>query len=209
MSRPAATAAAIVLALAAATTVGAAAAKPDAHDRALAAELNAKVTTFGAIVGQTGENSLIKGELKNCAPFKTKDPAKAFAAAFALLPALMVRLVDDYKPQITDLVHTVEAMHPDSPLFRKWAAALGKSYSLVLEFDNHGGKIDLCHATTVILDKTSTAADYQRALGVDPVLVARLFQSTASQTVTTLDPEMRSFFVAAGLSAEHAKALTS
>jgi hypothetical protein len=206
---PAGYPAAIVLALAVATTAGAAAAKPDAHDRALAAQLNAKVTTFGAIVGQTGENSLIKSELKNCAPFKTKDPSKAFAAAFALLPGLMVRLVDDYKPQITDLVHTVEAMHPDSPLFRRWTAALGTSYSLVLEFDNHGQKIDLCRATTVILDQHSTAADYQRALGVNPALVAQLFQSTASATVTTLDQQMRSFFVAAGLSAKHATALTS
>jgi hypothetical protein len=209
MSRIATFAAAIGLALTVATTAGAAPAKPDAHDRALAAQLNAKVGTFGNVVAQTGENSLIKGELKNCAPFKTKDPAKGFAAAFALLPALMVRLVDDYKPQITNLVRTVEAMHPDSPLFRKWATALAKAYSLVLKFDNHGGKIDLCHATTVILDKKSTAADYQSALGVNPALVAQLFQSAASQTVTTLDAEMRSFFIAAGLSAKSATTLTS
>ena len=207
MSRVVPLAAGIVLALPAAA--GAASARPDAHDRALAAQLDAKVTTFGKVVAETGENSLIKGELKNCAPFKTKDPTKGFAAAFALLPALMVRLVDDYKPQITDLVQTVAAMHPDSPVFRKWATALGKSYSLVLKFDNHGAKIDLCHATTVILDKKSTAADYQRVLGVNPALVAELFQSPASQAVSTLDLQMRSFFVAAGLSAKHAKALTS
>ncbi len=201
--------AAALLALTAAGGALAVAARPDAHDRALAAQLNAKLATFAAVVAQSGENSLIKGELRNCAPFKTKDAGKAFAAAVALLPALMVRLVDDYKPQITELVQTVEALHPDSPLFRAWATALGKSYSLMLEFDNHGAKIDLCHATTVILDKRSTAADYRRALGINPLLVAELFQSAASQTVTTLDAKMRAFFLAAGLSASSAATLTS
>ena len=184
-------------------------ARPDAHDRTLAAQLNAKVATFGALVGQSGENALIKAELKHCAPFETKDPGKAFAAAFALLPALMVRLVDDYKPQLTELVQTVEAMHPDSPLFRRWAAALGRSYCARAQVRQSRDENRPLPATTVILDKTLTAADYRRALGIDPVLVAELFQSTSSQTVTTLDPQMRSFFLAAGLSAETAKTLTS
>ncbi|HUY71016.1 MAG TPA: hypothetical protein VMV08_02160 [Gaiellaceae bacterium] len=38
--------------------------------------LKAKVTTFEALVGQTGENSLIKRELRNCAPFESKTPPR-------------------------------------------------------------------------------------------------------------------------------------
>ena len=71
------------------------------------------------------------------------------------------------------------------------------------------GQIDLCRATAVIRDKASREADYRSALGVNPALVAQLFQSAASQTVTTLDPQMRSFFVAAGLSVKNATTLTS
>lgn len=196
----------LVLALA---TGAVAAATPDGHDRALAHRLDSKVSTFSTIVAQTGENSLIKGELKSCAPFQSKDPSKAFAAAFALLPALLVRLVDDYKPQMVDLVQTVSAMHPDAPVFREWLTALGKTYALILKLDNHGRKVDLCEATTVFLDKKSTAADYQRALGVSPILIGLVLQDTAGTTVSKLDPKMRAFFISAGISAKHAKTLTS
>ena len=180
--------------------------RPDARDRALAARLNAKVGTFSTVVAQTGENSLIKSELKDCAPFESKDPGKVFAAAFALIPALFVRVVDDYKPQLSDIVRTMTAMHPDSPLFRQWLAGQVKSYSLILEFDNHGRAIDLCQAVTVLLDKKSTAADFQRVLGVSPKLVAKAYSSGGD---TSLDPKMRAFLVAAGLSAKNAKTLTS
>ncbi|HEY4348823.1 MAG TPA: hypothetical protein VGM80_14660 [Gaiellaceae bacterium] len=199
----------VLCALALAAAAGAAAPKPDAHDRALAARLNAKVSTFANIVTQTGENALIKNELKDCAPFKSKDPGKAFAAAFALLPALLVRVVDDYKPQLTDITQTLAALHPDSPLFRKWASAVTQSYTLMLQFDNHGQKVDLCAAVTVFLAKSSTAADIQRVLGVDPKVVAKLFGSASSNTKSKLDPKMRAFFIAAGVPPKNAKTLTS
>ena len=95
------------------------------------------------------------------------------------------------------------------PTSRQWLAALGKSYTLILKLDNHGRKVDLCKATTVLLDKSSTAADYQQALGVDPVLVGLVLQDTSGTTVSKLDPKMRAFFASAGIPAKHAKTLTS
>jgi hypothetical protein len=207
MSRPISflVAGALGLALAA----GAFAAKPDAHDRALSAGLAAKVTVFANLVAQDNSNTIVNSELKDCAPFKSKDPGTAFGAAIVLIPALFVRLVDDYKPQLTELERTMHSMHPDSPVFARWTTAYDQNLKLILRFDNHGAKIDLCQATIVLLDKKSTASDVQRVLGIDPTLIAKIFQGKTSKSVTDLDPKMRTFFAQAGLSAKIAKTLTS
>ena len=187
------------------TAAAAAAAKPDAHDRALVAQLNDKVTTFRSIAAgtQNGGNSLEK-----CAQFKN-DPQQALGAVFVLIPVFLAEIVNDYGPQIRDLRDTVAAMHPHSPLFRRWLTAEGQTFSLLLQFDNHGKKVDLCQAAKVLLDKTSTDADIYRTIGIHTVLIGRLFGSTSSQTVNRLNPQMRAFFVAAGLKPADAKILTS
>jgi hypothetical protein len=200
--------AAVVLALLAAAAAFAATPKPDAHDRALARHLDAKVKTFRDIASQTGSSNDLKQSLNRC-PLLKKDPGQAFAALFALLPALMTQLVNDYGPQLRDLRGTMAGMHPHAKLFRSWLGAEGQSLALILRFDNHGKKIDLCEAATVMLDKKTTAADIQRTLGIDPTLIAALFQSPASAKLTKLDPPMRTFLVRAGLSKADAKALTS
>ena len=100
---------------------------------------------------------------------------------------------------------------PDSTLFRSWVGAEQKNLELILAFDNHGAKIDLCRAATVMLDKSSTADDVQKVLGIDPSLIARLFSSgssAAGASLTRLNPRMRTFFVAAGLSRKDAAILT-
>jgi hypothetical protein len=188
--------------------ISAASPKPDAHDRALAARLDAKVQTFKKIAAKTAGGSSLQQSLDQCA-FMKKDPGQAFAALFALLPALLTQLVNDFRPQLQDIHRTVRGMDPHSALFKKWATAEGQSFALILRFDNHGKKVDLCEAATVMLDKKSTADDVHQVLGIDPALVAQLFQSPASATLTKLNPQMRTFFVAAGLSPAHAKALTS
>jgi hypothetical protein len=60
-----------------------------------------------------------------------------------------------------------------------------------------------------MLDKKSTPADVQRVLGIDPSLIAVLFQSPAGAALAGLNPQMRAFFIAAGLSKADAKILTS
>ena len=80
-------------------------------------------------------------------------------------------------------------MHPHSALFRKWTAAEGQDLALILKFDNHGKKIDLCHAATVMLDKKTTAADIRRVIGIDPTLIALVFQSPVSKTLDEPEPE--------------------
>jgi hypothetical protein len=201
----------VVVAALAALTAGAtraAAPKPDAHDRALAKALDAKVKTFQKIVAQSGANDSFQRSLDKC-PVMKKDPSQEFAAAFALLPVVLIEIVNDYGPQLRDLRQTLLAMHPHSSLFSRWTTGVAGYFARILQFDNHGKKVDLCEAATVMLDKKSTAADLQRVLGIDPSLIAKLFQSPASSAPTKLATQMQRFFVAAGLSAKDAKTLTS
>ena len=197
---------ALALSLAAATPALAATSRPDAHDRALAAQLDAKVSTFRAIAGTTGGSET--KTLNGCAYLK-KHPNQAFAAAFALLPALLAELVNAYKPELVDLQATLAGMHPDSALFTQWLSALGEDFSVILSFDNHGKKIDLCRAAVVMLDKKSTAADIHRVLGLDPRVIVKLFTDPVSAKLSKLDPKMKTFFVRAGLPAKDAATLTS
>jgi hypothetical protein len=201
---------AVVAALAAlaAPAASPAAPKPDAHDRALAKALDVKVKTFRQIVAKSGSSDSFQKSLDNC-PAVKKDPSREFAAAVALLPVALIEIVSDYGPQLRDLRQTLLAMHPHSSLFRRWTASTAGYFDQILQFDNHGQKVDLCEAVTVLLDKKSTAADIHRVLGIDPSLIAKLFQHPASSAPTELAPRMQKFFVAAGLSAKDAKTLTS
>jgi hypothetical protein len=192
---------------AAAVVLASPAPAPDAHDRALATRLAAEVATFRALA--TPGSSSASPALKSCAALKGASADKEFAAAFAVTPVLLGELVHRFRPQFVTLRDTVGALHPDSPLFRRWIAALGESVALTLRFDTRGKKIDLCKAAAVILDKSSTAADWRRAVGFGPALFSRLFDSKAEATLTALNPKMRAFLVAAGLSPQSAKTLTS
>ena len=186
----------------------ASAAAPDAHDRALVRKLAAQANTFSALASKSNSND---DALKKCA-FLKQNPSQAFAAAIALLPALLIQVVSEFKPQFVKLRGVLAAMRPDSTLFAQWAGAEVKSLDLLLKFDNHGKKIDLCKAAEVMLSKTSTSKEIRAVLGIDPALIAKLFASGtsgASATLTKLNPKMRKFLVAAGLTSKQAKALTS
>ncbi len=190
-----------------ASAVGAAP-RPDGHDRALAARLDAEVTTFKQVVARSHGDSRLQSSLDPCA-FAKKDPSQAFAAAFALLPVLRIEVVNDYRPQLTALRDTLGGMRADSALFQQWLDAEKNDFALILEFDNHGKKIDVCKAASVLVDKNSSATYVQRALGIDPTLIAKAFSSPLSATLTKLNPKMRPFLIAAGLPRKHAAALTS
>ncbi len=140
---------------------------------------------------------------------KSAADKQAFTALFLLVPVFLAEVVNEYGPQIRDLQATIGAMHPHSPLFRQWLAAESQAVGLMLQFDNHGKKVDYCEAAKVLLAKGSTDADIYRVTGLHAVMLAKLFGSKASSTVTRLNPSMRAFFVAAGLSAAQAQALTS
>jgi hypothetical protein len=194
----------VIAALALAAAADAAPA-PTAHDRALAAQLNAKVSTFRSISSNTAPAD---NPLEKCAVFHG-DPKQALGALFVMIPVFLTQIVDEYGPQIRQLRETLRTMKPDSPLFRRWLAAEEGNISLLLQFDNHGKKVDLCTAVKVLLDKTSTDADVYRVTGIHIALIGRLFGSSQSQTLTKLNPQMRAFFLAAGISGADADALTS
>jgi hypothetical protein len=208
--RPLALAGLLCLALAPAATAAAAATpRPDAHDRAVAAQLGAKVETFQRLAnGASGDDDLGR-RLRNCPKIK-QDPSAAFGAVFALLPVLVIELVNRFKPQLQDLQRTLGRIRPHADVFERWRRADAANLATILRFDNGGKQIDLCHAVTVLLDEKATAQMYRDLLGIDPALVASLLQGTPAQKqLKTLNPRMRAFFVAAGLSPKTAKALTS
>jgi hypothetical protein len=198
------------LALVAAGTAAASSA-PDAHDRALVRQIDALATTFDRLPSQSQSQDLDK-VLANCSFAKGKDPSQAFAGAFVLLPALLIETVSQVRPQLVQARDLLASMRPDSPLFARWLAAEKKSITFLLQFDNGGKPIDMCKAAKVMLAKSSTPAQIQAVLGIDPRLIAKVFTgSMASSTdaITRLNPRMRTFFISAGLSRKHALALTS
>jgi hypothetical protein len=201
---------AALTALVAALTLSAAAAaeapKPDAHDRALAALLSAKVTTFRRLSAPNDHS--LQTSLDRC-PFIKKNPKDAFAAIFALVPVVLIEAVNEDGPQLRALRSSIGAMHPDSTLFAQWLSAVDNDLSLILEFDNGGKKIDLCDAATVLLDKKTNAAEIQRVLGIDPALLGKIFSSPVSSKLEKLNPRMRTFLIAAGVSRKNAATLTS
>jgi hypothetical protein len=199
--------AAVLAAALALTGVGASSTVPRPHDRALVKQLVTQVNTFSALSSSTSDDKA----LKKCS-FLKKNPAQAFAAVIAILPALLIEVVGQNKPQFVKLRGELAAMHPDSTLFRQWLGAEVKSLDLLLLFDNGGKPVDLCKAAQVMLSKKSTAADVHAVLGIDPALVAKLYQSGesgAGRMLTKLNPKMRTFFISAGMTPKQAKVLTS
>ena len=166
--------------------------------------------TFRAIAKRADRGTKRITSLDHCAAVRT--PSQAFAAVIALLPAVLIDLVNEIKPQLLGLRRTLAGMRPHSRLFGRWLAAVEQNLSLILRFDNHGKKIDYCRAAKVMLAKSSTAHDIERVLGIDPALVALLFRGGSSapgQTLQSLNAKMRVFLVAAGLSRHQAATLTS
>jgi hypothetical protein len=183
--------------------------KPDHHDRVLAAQLATKALAFKKLAGDDRAAKALQKSLTTCPAFKGNG-TKAFAAAFASIPVLMIYIVQHYDAQLHELQAAFTSMRADSPLFARWLSLQGKSVALILKFDTHGKPVDGCKATTVLLDKKSTRAQISRALGgLDPSLIVDLFQSKVNSELTAMGPKMQSFFVAAGLSKADAKAMTS
>lgn len=201
-----------LLALLAASFAAASTPKPDAHDRALAQQLAAKVASLRKLTSTTnsGDDRITK-ELKGCKALG-KTPADSFAVFFAMLPVLLIDLVNEIRPILLDIRNTLAGMHPHDAVFRRWLAAEGAGVGQILSFDNHGKKIDYCAAAKVLLDKKSTARDVHHAIGIDPALIATLFASgtsKSSETLKRINPKMRSFLRAAGVTAKNATALTT
>ncbi|MEI8105845.1 MAG: hypothetical protein WCH31_08410 [Actinomycetes bacterium] len=187
-----------------------AAPQPDSHDRALIVALGKKLETFESVSSSTSGDAKLKAQLDSCKAI-TKDPSTMFAAIVVLIPALLIDVVNQAKPQLVGLHSLLTGMDAHEPLFAQWLAAEAQEMELILRFDNHGKTIDYCKAAAVLLDKKSTPAELRAALGVDPSVVASLFASNSSALsakLKRLNPQMRKFFIAAGLTSKAAAALT-
>ena len=181
----------------ASSAASAAAPVPDSHDRALALALGRKVATFRALKDETDPTS----SLNDCAYFK-KHPDAAFGAIFALLPVLVAELVNDHRAELTDLRTTLVNLKPHSSLFRRWAAAEGATFTMILKYDNHGMKVDDCEAATVLSAKNPSPADVKRVTGLEMSVLLSLFSDESgaiSDRLAKLNPKMRAFFLAAGV----------
>jgi hypothetical protein len=191
-----------LLALLAASFAAASTPKPDAHDRALAQQLAAKVASLRKLTSTTnsGDDRITK-ELKGCKALG-KTPADSFAVFFAMLPVLLIDLVNEIRPILLDIRNTLAGMHPHDAVFRRWLAAEGAGVGQILSFDNHGKKIDYCAAARVMLAKNPSDAQIRAVLGVEPAKIKSLVSggsTQASETVKKLNPQMRVFFIAAGV----------
>ncbi len=204
---------------------------PDAHDRALAAALDARVATFRAIDTTAFGASETKA-LHSCVPLEKsllKDKGNFGAAFSGVLTAalelalpLTIDLADRYAAELTSLRAALSAMHPDSALFGQWRSAELRSLNLFLEFDNHGQPVDACAAATYMqgLAKISKAgmaaaiAEFQAKVGISVAQYRQLApgffsNSDPAAALTKLVQRMETFFVAAGLSSKDASVLSS
>jgi len=220
---------ALVAALASAEAVQAAA--PDAHDRALAAALDARVATFRAFDTASFGASESKA-LHSCVPLEKgllKDKGslgKAFSgiltAALDLALPLTIDLADRYESELSSLRVALTAMHPDSTLFGQWRTAELRSLNLFLGFANHAQLVDPCSAATYMqglakISKAGMAAalvDFQSKVGISLAQFQRLAPSFYSNSdpataLSSLAQRMGAFFVAAGLDAKDAGVLSS
>ena len=197
--------------LVAASAAAAATPVPDAHDRALAQQLAARVASLQKVAAASkGGDDKITKALKGCKGLG-KSPADGFAVVFAMLPVLLVDLVNQIRPQLLEVRSTIGAMHPHAVLFRRWLAAEDASVDQILAFDNHGKKIDYCAAAKVMLAKDASDAQVRAVLGVSSTQIKKLFSGSSSQasaTVTKLNPQMRAFLIAAGVRRSVAVQLT-
>lgn len=192
----------VALMIAGLVAVSAAAAvtsRPDAHDRAIAHALAAKVAQLEKVTKASNlTDERIKKQVAACKGIG-KTPADSFAVVFAMLPVLLIEVVNEVRPQLVDLRTTIDGWHPHSDLFRRWLDAEKATFDQILAFDNHGKKIDICAAAKVMLAKKPTDAQITAVLGISPTQLKALFSSSTSKTVDKLNPAMRTFLLAAGI----------
>lgn len=200
----------VTVGLMAASLAAAATPTPDAHDRALARQLAAKVVVLQklATASKGGDDRITKA-LEGCKGL-AKTPGESFAVVFAMLPVLLIDVVNQLRPLLLDVRATIGAMQPHAVLFRRWLTGQRAEIDQILAFDNHGRKIDYCAAAKVVLAKNMTDAQVQAVLGVPLSRIKALFSASppASSTVTKLNPQMRIFLIAAGVRRSVAVQLT-
>ncbi len=194
----------VVAGVLAGTAAGARA--PDGHDRALMGQLEAKVQLYEGL----GSSSNADARVKQCA-FVKQDPSKELAASFAVVPVYVIEAVTKFKGPFRDIERTLAATHPHDDLFRRWVAAERAEVAFLLRFDNGGKAIDICSAAQLLMQKQPPPAKVRAALGIDPALVplALLRALKTNTPLSKLNPPMRTFFIAGGVSRKHAEQLTS
>jgi hypothetical protein len=168
----------------------------------LAKRLAAEVVAIRELTtaADKGDDRISK-ELQGCKALG-KTPGESFAVIFAMLPVLLIDLVNEIRPQLVRARSSVTALDPHAPLFRRWLGGLRTNLDLILSLDNHGKRIDYCAAATTLLAKSSSDAQVRAVLGVSPARIRALFSKQSAQAGTTvkkLNPQMRAFLIAAGV----------
>lgn len=200
----------MVLGLVAVSAAAAATPKPDAHDRAVARQLAAKVEELQKLSSASkAADDRITKSLEGCKGLG-KTPAESFGVVFAMLPVMLIDMVNELRPLVLDLRATLGAMRPHATLFRRWLDGHRAGIDQILALDNGGKKIDYCAAAKVLLAKNATDAQVEAVLGVRPSVIKAVFTTGLgrSSTVTKLNPRMRAFLIAAGVRRSIAVQLT-
>jgi hypothetical protein len=180
---------------------------PDGHDRALMARLETKVQLYA---GLGSSSAAADSKVKQCA-FVKQDPSKEFAASFALVPVDVIESVTKLKRPLLDMQRTLVSIKPHDDLFRRWVSAERAELAFLLRFDNGGKAIDVCKAAQLLMQKQPPPAEVRAALGIDPALVPQAFLRalTTKSPLSKLNPPMRAFFSAGGVSKKNAEHLTT
>jgi hypothetical protein len=201
----------LVLGLSVVTGATAATPKPDAHDRAAAQRLAAEVAALQKLAtAASGSDDTITKALAGCKGIG-KTPGESFAVVFAMLPVLLIDVVNEIRPLLLRARASIASLDPHSPLFKQWLSAQQVNLDLILSLDNHGKKIDYCAAAKTMLAKNPSDAQVTAVLGVSLARIKALFSkrsARAGQTVKELNPEMRVFLIAAGVPRSVASKLT-
>jgi hypothetical protein len=148
--------------------------------------------------------------VKQCA-FVKQDPSKEIAASLAAIPVYVIEFVTKFKKPFLDIQRTLVSSHPHDDLFRRWVAAERAELAFLLRFDNGGKAIDLCKAAQILMQDQPKPAELRAVLGIDPALVPQaLSRALATKSpLSKLNPPMRTFFIAGGVSRKHAEQLTT
>lgn len=158
-----------------------------------------------------GSDDKITKALKDCKGL-TNTPGDSFAVVFAMLPVLLIDVVNQLRPLLLEVRAAISAMRPHAVLFQRWLTAERAEVDQILGFDNHGKKIDYCAAAKVMLAKSATDAQVQAVLGIPLAKIKALFSTTSSPdgvTLEQLNPQMRRFLIAAGVRRSVAIQLTT
>ena len=183
---------------------------PDAHDRALVAELVGAYASAGSAAQQRLRgfgNATIMKKLSSCPGSKSKLKKDPLAVVFGLLPAMLIDVIHQVTPELSAYERRLSGLRPDSPVFKSWLTLSQQQMQALLALGRASSGVDYCKAATALLDKSQSG--YLAALGLSPDEASKLRalnQGTGS-AAKKVRSSFRAFLLGDGLKPKLATAI--